>query len=38
MQKLKRSHCAVLPLVLKGEWYDMIASGEKREAIGEDKP
>lgn len=31
MQKLMRSECAVLPLVLKGRWYDMIASGEKRE-------
>lgn len=31
MIKLKRSECAVLPLVLEGEWYDMIASGEKRE-------
>jgi hypothetical protein len=29
MQKLKRSECAVLPLVLKGVWYDMIDSGEK---------
>ena len=27
----KRSHCAILPLVLKREWYDMIARGEKRE-------
>ena len=31
MHKLKRSECAVLPLVLKGEWYDMIASASKRE-------
>ena len=31
MRKLKRSECAVLQLVLKGKWYDMIASGEKRE-------
>ena len=31
MRKLKRSECAVLHLVLKGRWYDMIASGEKRE-------
>lgn len=29
---LKRSKCgAILPLVLKGRWYDMIARGEKRE-------
>lgn len=38
MQKLRRSECAVLPLVLKGEWYDMIASGEKREEYRDDKP
>jgi hypothetical protein len=31
MKQLKRSECAILPLVLKGKWYDMIASGEKRE-------
>lgn len=31
MKKLKRNECAVLPLVLKGKWYDMIASGEKKE-------
>lgn len=31
MKQLKRSKCAVLPLVLKGAWYDMIASGEKKE-------
>lgn len=31
MRKLKRSECAVLPLVLKGKWYDKIASGEKYE-------
>lgn len=29
--KFKRRECAILPLVLKGKWYDMIASGEKRE-------
>ena len=29
--KLKRSECSVLPLVLMGKWYDLIASGEKRE-------
>ena len=31
MKKLKRSECAILPLVLKGKWYDMIKRGEKRE-------
>ena len=29
--KLPRSRCSILPLVLKGKWFDMIASGEKRE-------
>ena len=28
---LPRSRCSILPLVLKGKWFDMIASGEKRE-------
>lgn len=31
MIQLRRECCAVLPLVLKGKWYDMIACGEKRE-------
>lgn len=31
MRRLKRSECAVLPLVLKGRWYDMIERGEKTE-------
>lgn len=31
MRTLKRSKCAVLPLVLKGKWYRMIESGEKCE-------
>jgi hypothetical protein len=31
MKQLNRSECAILPLVLKGKWYDMIASGEKKE-------
>lgn len=31
IRKLKRSECAVLTLVLKGKWYDLIASGEKKE-------
>lgn len=30
-RQLKRSECTILPLVLNGEWYDMIASGEKKE-------
>lgn len=38
MKTLKRSECAVLPLVLKGKWFDMIASGEKREEYREAKP
>ena len=29
--ELPRSRCSILPLVLKGKWYDMIAAGEKRE-------
>lgn len=28
----------VLPLVLKGKWYDMIASGEKKEEYRDLKP
>lgn len=28
----------ILDLVLKGKWYDMIASGEKREEYREIKP
>ena len=31
MLKLKSSKCEILPLVLKNEWYDMIASGAKLE-------
>jgi len=31
MRKLKRSRCAILPLVLKGKWFDMIALGQKKE-------
>lgn len=38
MIQLKRSECAVLPLVLKGKWYDMIACGEKREEYRDFKP
>ena len=38
MVKLKRSECAVLSLVLKRRWYDMIASGEKWEEYRDVKP
>ena len=31
MLKLKSSKCEILPLVLRNEWYDMIASGAKME-------
>jgi len=27
----ERSRCAILTLILKRKWFDMIASGEKRE-------
>ena len=37
MRQIKRSECAVLPLVLDGKWYDMIASGEKKEEYRESK-
>ena len=35
---LKRSECAVLHLVLKRRWYDMIESGGKREEYRDAKP
>ena len=38
MKMLKRSECAVLSLVLKYKWYDMIERGEKREEYREKKP
>ena len=38
MKKLKRSECSILPLVLKGKWYDMIASGKKTEEYRADTP
>jgi hypothetical protein len=38
MRQLKRSECAILPLVLNGKWYDMIASGEKKEEYRDAKP
>lgn len=37
MRKLSRSDCAVFPLVLKRKWYDMIASGAKKEEYRESK-
>jgi hypothetical protein len=37
MRQLKRSECTILPLVLDGEWYDMIASGEKKEEYRDEK-
>jgi hypothetical protein len=38
MKQLKRSECAILPLVLKGKWYDMIASVKKKEEYRDFKP
>ena len=38
MTKLKRSRCAVLHLVLKRKWYDMIERGEKREEYRDETP
>lgn len=38
MKQLKRIDCAILPLVLKGKWYDMIASGIKKEEYRDYKP
>jgi hypothetical protein len=38
MKQLKRNECVILPLVLKGKWYDMIASGEKKEEYRDYKP
>ena len=31
MEEIKREKCAILSLVLKGKWYDMIEHGGKRE-------
>ena len=31
MTQLRRDECSLLPLVLEGRWYDMIAAGEKTE-------
>lgn len=38
MKQLKRSQCAILPLVLTGKWYDLIKSGEKKEEYRADTP
>jgi hypothetical protein len=38
MKTLKRSRCAILRLVLKKKWFDMIASGKKREEYRDMKP
>lgn len=38
MRHIKKNKCSVLPLVLKGKWYDMIESGEKTEEYREYKP
>lgn len=35
---MEESKCAILPLVLKGKWYDMIESGAKKEEYREIKP
>ena len=37
MRRISKNYCSVLPLVLKGKWYDMIASGEKKEEYREYK-
>lgn len=38
MRRLERSRCAVLPLVLKGKWYDMIERGFKKEEYRDATP
>ena len=38
MKMMKRDKCAVLSLVLKGKWFDMIERGEKREEYRDIKP
>lgn len=38
MKVLKRSDCALLYLTLKRKWYDLIASGVKREEYRDYKP
>lgn len=37
MRQIKRSECSVLKLELKRKWYDMIASGAKKEEYRESK-
>lgn len=37
MRRISKTCCSVLPLVLKKRWYDMIASGEKKEEYREYK-
>ena len=38
MRVIPRAECAILPLVLKGKWYDLIESGVKEEEYREAKP
>ena len=38
MTTLRREECSILPLVLKGRWYDMIESGEKKEEYRDISP
>lgn len=37
MRQIKKKECSVLNLVLKRKWYEMIASGEKKEEYRESK-
>jgi hypothetical protein len=37
MRQIKKNKCSVLNLVLKRKWYDMIASGDKKEEYRESK-
>ena len=38
MRKIDRKYCSVLRLFLTREWYDLIASGKKKEEYREFKP
>ena len=38
MKEIPEHECAILPLVLKGKWYDLIAAGEKKEEYRDAKP
>jgi len=38
MKEVPEHECAILPLVLKGKWYDLIAAGEKKEEYRDAKP